>query len=89
MVAPVRRSELWSSSVYSGVGDGQEVASDGGGGFAWVPDLEIKFSMQPDLDYVVNVGAWIECDLSSGAGVHGADDLVDGNLRLLFVERLS
>ena len=65
MVAGVRRSELWSSSVYSGVGDGYEAEAGSDGGFAWVPDLEIKFSMQPDLDYVVNVGAYVECDLSS------------------------
>ena len=37
LVAGVKRTELWSSSVYSGFGDGHEIETGEDAGFAWIP----------------------------------------------------
>jgi hypothetical protein len=75
---------LWSDSVSWG-------ASDGGidAGTAWPPDYLISMDMRADEWYVVNVGAWVNCDASGPPFINGATyGIVNAHLRWLTVERL-
>ena len=51
------------------------------------PDLEVSFVAKANHPYVVNVGAWIECDNTSGAGVSGGSGKIDGKVLWLVVEQ--
>ena len=43
--------------------------------------------MVPGQSYVVNFGAWVECDHTSSLGVGAGQALVDAYVRWIVVER--
>jgi len=81
IVAGVRRTTEFSAS--RGAGRHQ----DSGGGVAWIPDIELSFAMAPGKAYIVNYGAWVECDHTSGIGSAAGTAKVEGRVRYVVVER--
>jgi hypothetical protein len=84
LVAGVRRSELFSDSrSWTGV------SVQDGDGVAWVPDVTLEFDLEPGQLSVVNYGAWLECDHTSGIGVGGGIALIQARVRWVVVERFE
>lgn len=78
----VRRSELFSDSRSWA---GKDIHDDNG--IVWVPDVTLGFAMQPGQVVVVNFGAWVECDHTSGIGVAAAVGQVRATVSWIVVER--
>ena len=82
IVSGVRRTTEFSDSRgWSGT------SSDSGNGVAWVPDLELSFVMNSGVAYIVNFGAWVECDHTSGIGVGAGTGKLDGLVKWIVFER--
>ena len=78
----VRRSELFSSRSSSGT----DRRSDGG--IVWVPEVTLKFDIEPGQVVAVTFGAWIECDHTSGIGYGGGAGIVQAKVSWVVVDRL-
>jgi hypothetical protein len=78
IVTPDMYNFLWNVGV-SGL-----QGSDGG--TAWPPDYRVTVNMDADVEYVVNIGAYVRCEAISGGG--SASGSINANLRWLVVERL-
>jgi hypothetical protein len=80
-IAGVRRTTEFSASRGTGT------HSDSGGSVVWIPDIELNFAMAPGKPYIVNYGAWVECDHTSGIGQAAGTGKVEGRVRYVVVER--
>jgi hypothetical protein len=82
LVSEVRRAQVFSDSV----GTFGSPANSGTGSIG-LSDLEITFAVTASAWYVVNVGAWVECNHSSGAGASRAQGKVEGTVGCVLFDR--
>jgi len=80
-VAGTRRTTEFSASR----GSGRHGAD--GVGVAWVPDIELSFGMAAGRFYIVNFGAWVECENTSGFGAANGMCRMEGLVRFIVVEK--
>ena len=78
----MRRAQVFSDSV----GTAGSPANSGTGSIEF-PDLEITFPVAASTWYTVNVGAWVECNHSSGLGGSRAQGKVEGTVRCVVFDR--
>ena len=83
LCTPVRRDEGFSGSA-SGF-DGMVEGS--GGDVAWLENISLNFMMTPGKIYGVSLGAWVECDHSTGIGGAGSAGGVQAKVPFVVVER--
>ena len=81
IVTPVAYAWLWNANVgFMQQGHG------GDGGTAWPPDYRVNVYMDADVEYVVNMGAFVS---SHASGTNAwAWGLINANLRWVTVERI-
>lgn len=81
LATPVVYYWLWNDNVSFFQSDGQA-----SGGTAWPLDYRVDLHMEADVDYVVNIGAFVSCRASGiGAGGYG---VINASTRWVTVERL-
>lgn len=92
IVTPVTYAWLWNARV--GL---HQSAHGSDGGTAWPPDYRVTVNMDADVEYVVNIGAFVSCEAAgvslapSITGLSGdasAMGRINANLRWVTVQRL-
>jgi hypothetical protein len=80
----VTRDQLFHKRVSVG-----EVNWLDGGGSVLPSDYSLNFYMEPGVEYVINIGAWVECEHTRGFGTFYAQALgrIDVWVRWVTIER--
>lgn len=82
LIDGVRRSELFSDSLSSGV----RTPFNSDEETVWVPDVTLGFRIEASQVEVVNFGAWVEADHSNEIGVGAGAGMVQATVPWIVAE---
>lgn len=82
LIPPVRYHQAFEDSI-----DWVASRDESGNGIAPVDEVAMNFDMDPGKTYVVNFGAWVEADHSTGLGAAGASGRSQGVVQFIVVRR--